>query len=279
MRRLAFAVIAGSLGTACTLLTDLGALRTGGSDASSDVTDDSTPDAGRDGSMPDAPVDGEAGPKPYCASLAKQPKLCEDFDNGLFSMQFTNVHQSSSGMLASSSALFVSPPRSMLAQLQASDAAVSDYAYLTRLFVGTASSVTYGFHFRPESWTAGGKSGIAAAIVIDDGAPSQHALSFYVTDSYAAVEEVFVKNNVTQFLDHTLTIPPQLNQWTRVEIALDLTGRTASVTLDANPVLTAASLDPSWAPGTPAIDLGITYAGGQASAWSFRYDNVVVDWK
>jgi len=270
--------------TGCSVLTDFGALQS--SDAGLDASMDSTAsmDAGVD--TADAPVvdapktDGESGTLGFCASLVVAPKFCEDFDTGLFSTQFTKVHESNSGgMVSASMGAFQSPPTSLRCSLPANDAGASDYAYMTRLFLGTASSVTYGFDFRVDAWTTGGRSGVGAAVVIDDGTPNQHTLSFYVTDTYAAVEEIFTKNNVQQFVDHTLAMHPLLNQWVRVTIGVDLANRTATVKFGGTDVLGPTALDVSWTTGTPAIDLGLSYSSGQASPWIFRYDNVTVDWK
>src|SRR6185436_2502706 len=108
--------------------------------------------------------DGEAGALGFCASLQTPPKLCEDFDTGLFSAKFSSIHQNG-GTVAGSSTAFQSSPNAFLAQVPASDAGVGS-GYMQRIFIGTAATISYAFDFRPEAWTTGSKSVVVAGIVI-----------------------------------------------------------------------------------------------------------------
>jgi hypothetical protein len=262
---------------ACSLLTDVGSLQSdAGVIPEAGAPDVPIADATSEQAPPDA-ADAEAGTLGFCAALPTKPKFCEDFDEGLFSAQFSNVQQNN-GTCAASSAASRSAPSSFLAQVPASDAGAGS-AFMSRLFVGGASRVDYAFDFRAEAWPTAGKSVVVAGIIIDEGLPSQHTLSFYVTDSYAAVEEIFLQNNMNKYVDHALITHPLLNQWTRVAIALDLQARTAAVTLDGATALGSTALDASWGTGVPSIDLGISYVATTAMGSTMRYDNVVCDFK
>lgn len=273
-----FGVAALSFTAGCSLITDVGSLQTG-KDADSlpdaQSQDGPTVDSGTDTGMMGG--DAEAGPLGFCASLVTAPKLCEDFDTGLFSAKFSSVHQNG-GTVAGSGTAFQSSPNALLAQVPASDAGLGS-GYMQRLFIGTATTLSYAFDFRPETWTTGSKSVVVAGIVIDDGLATEHTLNLYLTDGYAAVEEIFKKNNMNMFVDHTLTAPFLLGQWTRVIMTLDLGARTAKVELGAVVALAPTMLDASWAAGTPACNLGISYVASTAMPWSMRYDNVVLDFK
>jgi hypothetical protein len=280
--------IAVAAAPAACLFPDLGDL--GSPDAASDscaacaACADGGDAAPTDASDAQPPVDaadagGDATGSGYCATLGGTHALCEDFDEGSYSAQFTNVHTTQFGSLAADSTESVSAPLSLLANIQSRPTG-SDQAFMTRLFTGTASAATYSFDVRFDSWTTGGKSGVFAAIVVNDGQPSFHVLSIYTTDTYGALEEsFFLPDGGTAYIDHTLATTVQLGAWSRVSFSVDLVGKTCSATLDGNTVVSAASLDPSWAPGPIAVDLGLSYVASEKTAWQTRYDDVVFDFQ
>jgi hypothetical protein len=245
-----------------------------------DATSDSAPREPGD-SNPGADVHADAAdamPAAFCASLgaAAPPKLCADFDTGLFSASFSTLNVSSGATLAADTRAFSSPPSSLLATLPA--AAQSDgVAFLARTFTGMATSVVYAFDLRIDSWVTGGKAAVVATVVVNDGLASEHSLRFYLTDTYAAVEEAFVAGT-TQYVDHRMAVAPRLGTWTRVELRIDLASRTCNASLGGVPALMNVPLDATWAPGTPEVHLGLSYVGSQASPWAVRFDDVVVNW-
>ncbi len=269
-----------ALAPAACLFPDLGGLRPGadsGSDAcascigdagpSDVVTKDVAPDS------PPPPVD--AG---FCASAGAHT-LCEDFDNGLYSAQFTNVHTTQFGTMGSNNAAYVSPPLSLFADIAARPT-LGDQAFMTRVFTGSVSTATYSFDVRLDSWTTGGKAGVFAAIVLNDSLPTFHTLSLYTTDTYAALEEGFREpDGGTAYIDHTLTTSFQLGKWTHVSFSVDLNAKTCSAQLDGVTVVATSSMDTSWAPGPLGIDLGFSYLSSETAAWQARFDNVVYDQK
>jgi len=95
-----------------------------------------------DGSAPsdactscDALSESDAG---YCASLGGSHTLCEDFDNGLFSAQFSNVYASKDAAIGSDGVEFKSPPLSLFADVPV--ATLADDAFMIRTFSGIRST-------------------------------------------------------------------------------------------------------------------------------------------
>ena len=234
-----------------------------GTDAGGDVNADAAPEAG------------------FCASLGGTHALCEDFDTTTaFSSQFTNVHLSTNGAIGNDTAIVKTPPRSLLASIPAEGTKTGDDAYMTRLFTSSATKATYAFDFRVDSMPAGGASGVFAAIIFDDGLPDHHTLAIYTTDTYSALEESFVAaDGGITYKDHTLSINVPIGKWARVSFSLDASAHTCNVSIDGQPAIVNAPLDPSWKAGTAAIDLGLSYVASETTAWQARYDDVVFDFQ
>lgn len=273
---------------AACLFPDLGDLQ---GDAATDVSApdvkadappiDAGTEAGKD-AVADVAADADAGSEAgYCASLGGTHALCEDFDEStVFNQQFTNVHLSTNGSLANDTTLVVTPPRSLLASIPAEGAKLGDDAYMTRLFTGTATKATYSFDFRVDSLPTGGKAGVFASIVFNDGQPNFHSLAIYTTDTYAALEESFFgADGGAVYKDHTLAIALPLGKWTRVSFGVEMSNRTCSATVDGQAAVTSSPLDSTWQAATPAIDLGFTYLSSETTAWQARYDDVVFDFQ
>ena len=265
-----------SFALACSVVTSFDGLTgDGGTCATCGARSDAGPDADSADSAKDTDVAFDATPKPFCASLVPQPKLCADFDVGLFSDQFSIVETTPGATLKSDSAAFRSPKNAFVASLPAGG--TDDHAAMTRAFAGTVTTLSYAVDMRVESWTTG-KSGVVAVLVLNEGTASQHTMSFYLTDTFAALEEAFGSPAV--IVDHMLSVHPQLlGVWTRVQFDVDLANHTCSASLDGVPALASTPIDATWASGTLRAHLGLTFVSGQASPWTVRYDNVVVDWK
>ncbi len=211
-RRIAFA-LAAVLPVAC-LFPSLGDLEgdAGGDAQSPDVTIDSiVADA-----QPDVIVKEASGP--FCSSI--DARLCEDFDEHPFAQQFTGSDFSATTDAGADDAAFTSPPLSFFAHL--AGVGSGHVAYMARVFSQTATVADYSVSVRVDQWVTGGASAVLGGITIDDGAPNQHVLTFYVTDGYTALEEVFANDAGNQYLDHKLTTPLMLGQWGRLHVHLDL---------------------------------------------------------
>lgn len=265
-------------------------------DADAPSTGDTGPDAPQAGDTgvdappseagPDAPATTDSGPDGqdsapagYCASLSPTPGFCADFDTGALDSQFSFDHTAGTGSLSADATTSVSPPDSFAAKLGKSSTNTG-FAFMTRVFSGTATQFKYGFELRLDGWPGGPAAGVLAAIVIDDGAADSHTLSLYVTGTYAALEESFATTDGGMaYLDHKLNWTPTLGVWTHVAFSVDLSAKTCSVTVNGKADLTGSALDPSWKVGPPAIDLGWSYVASQSAAWVAHYDNVVATWK
>jgi hypothetical protein len=267
--------------SAC-LFPDLGGLTedAGAADAvASDAPSGDAADAGDASTIGDAgDAAAEASGSGYCATLGGTHALCEDFDeDGGFVSSFPITFVTAKASVALDTSAFVSPPSSLV--VKTPQGGSSDHAYVQRPFTATASTVTYSFDVRFDSWTsASSPSGIFAAVIIDDGQPDFHVLSVYTTATYAALEESFrAADGGNSYIDHTFNSAFALGAWRRLSIAIDLVKRTVAASLDGNGVVGPVALDPSWKAGPPTITLGFTYVAAQTQSWQARYDDVVFD--
>lgn len=236
--------------------------------------------AGGDGGL-DAPADvqvdaADGSDAGYCESLGGTHALCEDFDEGLFSAQFTTIHKSQAASLGSDGADFTSPPLSLVSTIPAKTGG-GDQAYMSRAF-GTASSATLSFDFRVDTWTGGANSAVFASIDLDDGTGTPHTLEIYLTDAYSALEETFAQpDGGTAFLDHTFSTTVPLGAWTRVSFSLDASAHTCTATVGGVQALAPTALDSSWVAGTVSIGIGLSYLASETNGWQARYDDVLFD--
>jgi hypothetical protein len=250
---------------------------------------------GYDWNVPPVPTDAghvgfDGASLGFCASQPAH-QLCADFDEDAYNAQFASLSLLTPGaLLGADTKSWISPPKSLLSQLPQAKTN-TDSAGMGQVFNGRASMVTYAFDMRAEAWVSG-QAAAFATILIDDGLPKQHALDLFFGPRGANVQESFYgPDGGSEFLGQVLSQGLQLNSWTHVVITLVLVPKpTCSVTLEVDgdaggssltTVLSDAPLDPSWAAGTPAVVVGVTYASSQAAdagpSWVARYDNVTVD--
>lgn len=227
----------------------------------------------------DARSDGSDAAASFCATLSPTPAFCEDFDKGGYAAQFTNSTTSVDGVLGADGLAFTSPPNSLFSKV-GTKASNGEWAYLTRTFTGTAKQVSYAFDLRLDAW-GGGESGVMAGILLDEGTPNEHRLVLYVRSGKTALEELFTKpdGGAVVTSDHALAWAPKLGTWAHVVFSIDPAAKTCAAAIDGNADLTATAMDPSWTPGAPSIEVGFSYIASNTSAWTARFDNVVVDWK
>lgn len=240
--------------------------------------DTSVHDAASDGGV-DAVADTVSTPDAsahFCAFLSPAPVLCEDFDEGTaFDARFTAKFVASTAHLGADGAYAKTAPDSLFSSTDTSTPFVNSYAYLSRVFTGTGSRLELAFDVLLVQ-TVSGQSAVTAALIVDDGLPTQHQLAF-VLGSLNEIEESFVAaDGGSIFLDTQLAVSPTPGTWSRVDIVLSLPQRTATVTVDGAAAVTAAPLDSSWpASGVLTADVGIGYVSGTSGPWDIRYDDVV----
>jgi hypothetical protein len=229
-----------------------------------------------DGGM--SPADASLG---FCASQKTSHQLCEDFDEGAYDAQFNSVDATPNGALSADSTYWVSSPNSLLSTL-AQPSTTGDHAFMERLFPGTASTVTYTFDLRLDSWftTISGDAAVVASITINDYSPNMHSLALLLGSDWANLQEGFNWPDGSRAnLDHFCSSSPAVGSWTTVTLILDLVGGTCSAALNGIPVLTRSTINSSWTTGAPSVQIGIGYVVSASLPLAARYDNVVVDWQ
>lgn len=278
----------------CTVLAPLGGLEgNGGGDAATEATADVFPEApgdvtvetGGGSDASDAAADttwgaeaeADAPPAPFCASLSPQPTLCADFDEGPFNASFPVLSEPGSTELGADGQYSVSPPNSMYAKVAQGESIANTYAYVEKTFASTAKGADYAFDIRPESITANA-SAVVAEIGLDYGLPTQHVLGLVFSTTDRLEESFFESDGGEVFLEHDFGPVLQVGSWTHIEIVLSLAQGTVEVLANGTQVLAPAMLDATWPTSTSSltVDVGFEYANDTTSAWTARYDDVVV---
>lgn len=240
----------------------------GGAEAAGDAAGDTT-------TGPEAEAD--APPGPFCASLSPQPALCADFDEGPFDASFPVVSEPNSTDLGADGQYSVSAPNSMYSEVAQGQSIANTYAYVERTFTSTSKGADFAFDIRPVSITANA-SAVMARIGLDLGLPTEHLLGLVLSTTDRLEESFYASDGGEVFLEHDFGPVLQVGQWTHFEIVLDLAHGTVEVLANGTQVLAPATLDASWPTSTDslAVDVGFTYANATTSAWTARYDDVVV---
>ncbi len=261
-----------ALPVGCSILTSTDGLVGGGAG-----------DAGADHATSDATgfdATGDAPTGPFCSTLSPMPALCEDFDGtNAFAAQFSDKLEPSPNHIGADTTFFKSPTRSFFAKVDPGVATGDSYAYMFKLFMTSATHVSFGFDIMMVD-VVNGKYAVAAGIVINEGMPTRHGLALVASGTDASLEESFRADGGTRYFDTPLAVSPVAKTWSRVQIDLSLTSSpaTVSVTVDGKTSLSSAPLDASWpTSGTVQINLGMTYVNDTNGPWLIRYDNVTVD--
>lgn len=264
----ALVALAVTNGVACSVLTSTDGL-TGGSDASVDqaVTD-----------APSSEASADAPPPAFCSTLSPAPALCEDFDGtSSFDAQFSQDLVGSPNTIGADNMSSKSPPRSFFAHINAGSNPGRAYAYMFKTFAAPVTRISFAFDIMMVD-VVSGESSVMAGIGVNDGMPTQHALSLILSGVDAQTEESFAVAGVTQYKDKVLSRFPVVKTWSRVQIDMALSPPTLTMTVDGTTTLDRVALDPSWpTSGSVQINLGVTYVTSTAGPWLVRYDNVVVD--
>jgi hypothetical protein len=204
-----------------------------GSDAPAPAEVTELPDAQADGSpvvpQPDgaAPVDAasDAPAGPFCASLVPAPKICEDFDDGQPPLgSDTQIDPGASCAIDTSISL--SPSSSYRCSVPPGTTTVTNALLRTLLaFDASATRFVASFAFRPDAAApTTGNLVIARAFI-----GSAHAIAIELASPNGPV--LREQENPPGGLEKTATISalPAAGAWTRYELLVDLTAKTATL--------------------------------------------------
>jgi len=251
----------------------------GGADAG-----DATAPVGDAGAGTDAALDARPD-GPFCDSLTPKPLFCSSFDGPtLFSdwpeNSATNVR------LERDTTSFVSSPASLRV---AFDRTVSGG-------VGGGGGVTF------ETWANKPLLGTIGLDVQIEAAAPAGALAVFATPFYTAapgkaayllqlvgrpradgntidVSLVEVTNTPDAAREHPSSVPLQRGAWTHVELTFGHGGATNAARLAFGGVVGFDGPLELTAPGTPCGSYGIATVDATTTAWAYRLDNIVIDFR
>lgn len=262
---------------ACSLITDLGGLSSGGAEPSPDAAtaDGAAPlpdaaiqpsDAATGDASRDAPPSGASG---FCQG--KTVTLCEDFDLGIapsrWSVQRVGSNQEVKLLGATDTARAPNVLRSRVVSGATEDAAYLEH---TTGGGGEVRVLRYAFDLKVVAAPTAGAVEINAMIVRS---PQGHSFVFLKLTPTGLV--LVEQTSMPQFIEHNMTgaLPPRVGTFQRVSIVAELTSTKVTMAIDGQdvPVLPAEVLR---AGNTPTVAAGITWSSTGAVA-EIETDNLV----
>ena len=251
----------------------------GGSDAidarsadASSPTDGGTIDAALDG-----PIEGgtDAAVGPYCASLAKVPKRCFDFDTGTLSDFGAAV---GSPMLDTAQAK--SPPRSLLVKVDG-NAPGARTNEVEHQFADTPTAYDGSFEVFVDSYDATHAVELVTVILAAD---ANHSCQTDVSirgGVWTFDESCTANGGPSMGAGHQSMVAAAVGRWVHVDYAVSFAPtRTFSFSVDGAPLFSATPLIPQLTSGVAILLVGIAYLEvGATSPATVHIDNVRFDYQ
>lgn len=245
--------------------------------ASANELDATSPDGARgpDGSGADD-VGGEAGAD-WCASQGMSHALCEDFDEGVPGKLTATTY--GGGIVAADVSDYVSPPESMWASIPALVGPhAAGGAFASFVTAGSRFELQADFQVAPECVV--NADGVTLAVLTFD----SYSVALLAGSGTSDLVELDYApdGGLSASTSHPLTSPIPSDVWDRLVIDVNLSTRTASVTVSENAVLTREllSLEPPLTfPASTTMGVGaeIKNQAGQSAGCHVRVDNVLFD--
>ena len=268
---------------ACFVLATLGALECG-LFPSLDGLSSGEPDASPapDATTADAPGADAADCGRWCDSLSPKPMFCDDFDDQGPLTRWTDQFVREDASVGRDPSAFTSSPNALLALSPAAQNPSSALVYLET--ADTKSRVHVAYDMRIDARDP--SVGYAEINYIHfDMSSVPFAIYLRVFDSTSSTStitsEAYLADGGIPAHDVPLSGSPRFDQWTQMEIDIDLAStHTLSVTIDGQPAGSTALESNLYTPGPVKVDVGIGYTGYPTTgAWSIRYDNATIDWQ
>jgi hypothetical protein len=253
------------------LFPNLGSLSgddAGGSDATTDVTNDGTPasDATSDGGPTDAGLDVKTSP------CAVQHTFCDDFDDGSLGARWDKTDNGGGGTLSQSSNA-VTPPFSFQAQVPGGsnhpyallqkflDASQHIHYECDIMIIGSQSTSFeldyYDLAFKPAGYTYGNFN----LERLNPGGTSEE-----IAMANGADADTYNDDNLTE----------EFTTWKHLVADVDFGKSTFTLIVDGA-TIDAMSMKPPLASAPSTLGVGLTYSAGLTATWTVLIDNVVID--
>lgn len=285
LRRVALTLFA----SGCLLFPTLDGL-TGGEDGGPDVigTSDVTNETSSNDAGFDAPSDvtqsdvvvlpdAEAGP--FCAQHSGAT-FCADFDeNADASAGFSTTYLTTGGVLSRDTAIYSTPPASLLAGNSTLDASSSSHgAEVRNTGVTPQNGTTLDFDIRVDKLASQGTYIEALALVFNASPKSSIQLNLKAASSEVGEEIDPGDGGAKTYVAHPLSGPAPPGTWLHVTIALVFKPtRTLTVTVAQNVIVDHATLNAAFSgAGTVDLYLGSAYAPGPSDGATIHYDNALL---
>ena len=263
--------VCGFFGSACSLFTSLSGFS---------GSDDVSPGPGDGAVQADAPPSGApaagdarasgdgSASGPFCISLLQAPAICEDFDS-VQPLEAWNVREVGTGStVTTTTSTFRSAPRAMRAEI--GPPSETRRAHIDRSLPTVANHVRYAYSLYIDERPTTGQLEVNIVRFASGGTG--------LRDFFLAVTGSGV-HYVQQHGDQTvvpLSRPVPLKTWVRIELEVLLTG-TKTLTVRVEGVEAARTTAVYADPGTPNVQVGITYTAPEPEAGAVLVDDVTFE--
>lgn len=265
------AACAFALGVAgCSLLVSTSGLagEVGSGDGGPLPGEASTTDVG----LPEAGTDADADLPPFCAALSPPPKLCADFDTGSLA-DFGEPN----GTVTLDTALSTSAPRSLSCEVPTGSAKRG--ALVSRSFGDTPASYDLSFDVYVDAYDATLDVELITMRLAMPGDVSC-GTNVSIRNSVWTVDESCEANgSQTYGISHRSMLGMKLGRWTHIDTSVSFTARTFSLTVDGQPLFSAAPVSAALKAGPLTLLLGIVYTQTAATTAKVHLDNVRFDYR
>jgi hypothetical protein len=212
----------------------------------------------------------------FCAADAGAHTFCDDFDGLPLSSKWDSVDQGAGGTAVTDSTTSYSAPSSFKSIAPAS-VGIETRGRVVKSF-GKASRVVIAFEMFLDATPvklAAGAIGGDNVVAIAFGAAYSIGIDAH-TDEIAYFEDAIGDGGVAQQLTgKNLVATPMITGWTAVEIAIDLTKATVSISLGGVTRVTNAAITP---PSGQSVSVYLgAFAHNQTQELAVHYDNCTID--
>ena len=240
-----------------------------------------------DGSLGDAAgatdgAVGDAAAQSFCASLAVQPTLCFDYDEGGQPTDgWTDAFATNGGMLALSTAHAYSQPGSLAASYADVDTGGTPLSAGLELARASGVSASVDFWFYMEARPPNDQQTELGGVGVIDSAGNRFDFDLMMNANSVAVdayhEEEIPAGGGYLHTEAMTAAPLATGVWHHVQIAVDAGAATEMATVDDVVLVNGPTVNPV-VPGQTIVSTGIGYVpGGTLQGWQVWIDDYTAD--
>lgn len=229
--------------------------------------------------------EGSPDTRPFCERQSPRPTFCASFDGPGFLSEW-NDSFATNARLDRDTSSFVSGPASLRISLDRKDDGNVTAAPSAEFgaWADKPFSVAIGFDIQIEA-AAPANTFVVFASPIVMAVPGRASYLIQLTGraladgSTIALGLVEVTNVPDASREHASSVPLQIGKWTHVDLTMALAGTSNSARLAVDGAVGFEGPLELNATGTPNTSLGLATVSPDTTTWTYRFDNVTLDFR